>query len=228
MALPSRILVCGLMVVFDSVVADYDKSADLRKPPSASWLRAFERWDTVNFVDIAESSGYRFDQFYAFCPGYPLLVRIAASLTGALSTSRPLLGEAVLVANISFVVAVVLFFKLTLYVLSRPTVDHGDTAAKFSVDGCQRLALLASAVFCFNPASVFCSVPYSESSFTAFSFGGMYLWMISQNRGDWTCSLSTRSIGSSLSLLLAALRFAAGSSVRSNGVTLCGFFLFSL
>ena len=37
----------------------------------------FGHWDGVFFLEIAEH-GYHWDKFYAFFPGYPLLLRIVA------------------------------------------------------------------------------------------------------------------------------------------------------
>ena len=37
------------------------------------------RWDSIFFVEIAHQGAYHWDKFYAFFPGYPALMRLAAS-----------------------------------------------------------------------------------------------------------------------------------------------------
>ena len=70
-----------------------------------------------------------------------------------------------------------------------------------------RLSALATALYCFNPASVFHSAAYTESLFAAASFAGM--WYLHHPRQYW----------------VGVLCFALGTAVRSNGLLNAGFIL---
>ena len=71
--------------------------------------------------------------------------------------------------------------------------------------GVDRTATLATLLYCFNPASVFCSAAYTESLFLALSFAG--LWHL--HHKPW----------------LATALLALASSARSNGVLSAWFVL---
>ncbi|XP_023874881.1 uncharacterized protein LOC111987393 isoform X2 [Quercus suber] len=69
------------------------------------------------------------------------------------------------------------------------------------------LALRASILFCFNPASIFYSSIYSESLYALFSFGGLYYLVTGGNT-------------------VAVVSFALSGCARSNGVLNAGYFCF--
>lgn len=111
--------------------------------------------------EIAEK-GYSFEQQHAFFPLLPGLMRLVdqvllAPLTSFLFSPRTrLLLAGVLISNLSFVLAVVALWRLTLLQGASPSLAHAS-------------ALL----FAFNPASIFFSSLYTESLFTALTFAGL-------------------------------------------------------
>lgn len=76
-----------IMLVFDSLFEDYDKSALLLLDPSILkqnrpyfLSKSFIRWDSFFFIKIA-TVGYQFDKNHAFFPLYPLLLKIINQFT---------------------------------------------------------------------------------------------------------------------------------------------------
>jgi mannosyltransferase PIG-V len=110
---------------------------------NGTWLGAFDRWDSAYYTGIAAHS-YPATQsaLTAFFPGYPLLVRFfhGASL-GAVSY----LAAAMIVSWLALIAASILLFRLV--------VRHVD----------ERAALVATALLCWFPASLFFLAPYSEA-----------------------------------------------------------------
>jgi hypothetical protein len=113
-----------------------------------TWLGAFDRWDSVYYLGIAQH-GYPahpigLDAHTAFFPGYPLLVAAAHAVTfGALGY----LQSGMVVSWIAFIGASVLLYRLADRLYG------------------QRVALIATALFCWFPASFFFLAPYSEALF---------------------------------------------------------------
>ena len=73
----------------------------------------------------------------------------------------------------------------------------------------EKIAKAATVLYCFNPASVFMSSPYTESPFALLSFLGML-----------ACSRRQ--------FLLASFYFAGAGCMRSNGIVYAGFFVWYL
>lgn len=120
----------------------------------------FDNWDSQYYLTIAEK-GYIHEQFLAFFPLYPFLMRVTAvtvlsPFTLFLPLCSVLLLSGLLLSNIFFILAAFLLYRLTL----RLTSDH-------------QLSLYSSFFFCLNPASVFMCSSYSESLFVCLCFGGM-------------------------------------------------------
>lgn len=221
LAVISRILVLSLIVIWRCIATSYDTSSFLNPscmstktiidphPPlileneeqiGGVWNRlgkAIEGslvWDSVYYVRIAQC-GYEYEQSYAFLPFLPLCMRFLSKTVFA--PLVPLMGYRAVLAlsgyilnNIAFVFAALFLYKLTLIVFK-------DSKA----------ALRATALFCFNPASIFYSSIYSESLFSLLSFAGVYYFLSGVN---WK----------------ALLLFALSGAARSNGVINAGFFLF--
>lgn len=122
------------------------------------------------------------EQAHAFFPLYPWLVRWgAAALRAGLAQAGldfggadSLVLAAVLVSNLSFVVAVVLLYQLG-------AVVTGDAL----------LAFRGALAFCATPASVFFSTAYTESLYAALSFAGL-LVLFSEGRRRRSSSSSRR------------------------------------
>ena len=114
-----------------------------------------ERWDAAYFLKIAEQ-GYKYEQYMAFFPFYPLLLRILArtlqlELQYFASERSLLLACGWVLNSVFFAFAAVSLYRLTLF-------------------GKKNVALVSSLLFCFNPASVFMSILYTESLFCCLQF----------------------------------------------------------
>lgn len=92
-------------------------------------LQTFTRWDSAQFLEIAEH-GYREEPSFAFFPGYPVLIRAlnrtflpdtitAPSLyhPAPFSEQERLVLSGLLISNVAFVVAALAIYQLTLSVL---------------------------------------------------------------------------------------------------------------
>ncbi|KAL9263819.1 GPI mannosyltransferase 2-like protein [Drosera capensis] len=217
-AIASRITLLSLSVLWRSLLSPYDTSASLNPcclsmnssmsasipngssakqvllPGIASFIEESIVWDSVYFIRIAEC-GYEYEQSYAFLPLLPISISLIANKV--LHPLVPIIGHRALLAlsgyvisNVAFVLATVYFYRLSVLVLKDPEA-----------------AMQASALFCFNPASIFYSSIYSESLYALFSFGGVYFLMSGAN-------------------LLSVLWLALSGSARSNGVLNAGYFCF--
>ncbi|GAB2276370.1 hypothetical protein Dimus_011099 [Dionaea muscipula] len=217
-AIASRITLLSLMVMWRSLLSPYDTSASLNPiclsmnsshpvsvadrasaeqvllPGIASFIEESIVWDSVYFIRIAEC-GYEYEQSYAFLPLLPMSISLIANKV--LRPLVPFIGyRAVLalsgymISNVAFVLAAVYFYRLSVIALKDPEAS-----------------MRASALFCFNPASVFYSSIYSESLYALFSIGGLCFLMSGAN-------------------LISVLWLALSGSARSNGVLNAGYFCF--
>ncbi|CAN1260066.1 GPI mannosyltransferase 2 [Linum perenne] len=207
-AIASRIILLALIFLWRNLVSSYDTSSplnpdclsshhqgnDVLLPRIASAIENSVVWDSVYFVRIAQC-GYEYEQTYAFFPLLPALMSLLSRTV--LAPLVPLVGfRAVLalagyaVNNVAFVLAALYLYRLSVMILNNPKV-----------------ALQASLLFCFNPASVFYSSIYTESLYSLSSLGGLY-HLIS--------GASTISV----------LWFALSACARSNGVLNAGYFCF--
>jgi hypothetical protein len=110
-----------------------------------SWLGAFDRWDSAFYVGIAQH-GYSLTQpaQTAFFPGYPMLITVVHGITfGKLGY----VASAMVVSWAAFIGAAALLYRLGERLFS------------------QRVALIATVLFCWFPASLFFMSPYSEALF---------------------------------------------------------------
>jgi hypothetical protein len=141
--LSSRLIV-GLAVVFSSKFVQR-APGDIFTDVTPRWYRYLLRWDAGWYLKIARE-GYSFNgndltqQPVVFYPLYPALSKIVASAFG-ISEAAALL----IVANISILIAAVLFFKLV-------KDEYGH-----------EVGLLATAALCLFPTSLFFSAGYTES-----------------------------------------------------------------
>lgn len=83
-------------------------------------------------------------------------------------------------------------------------MSHGCRLSR-SILQDERLSALATALYCFNPASAFHAAAYTEGLFAALSFAGM--WHLHRPRQYWW----------------GVLCFALGTATRSNGLLNAGF-----
>ena len=148
-------------------ISDYDTSSfiDENRIHLSGWcdwtlekiFGGFGKWDAVYFLKIAEQ-GYKYEQYMAFFPFYPWLLRISAR------TLYPVLqyfvSERYLLLACGWVLNTVFF---TLAAVSLYRLTHGLFRKK-------NLALVSTLLFCFNPASVFMASLYTESLFSCLQF----------------------------------------------------------
>ena len=170
-----RLAIIGLAVLSAQFFGPYDSSGGLDWPTqqSSSWADRLVRsiclplanWDGVYMLRIADV-GYTHEHFYAFFPGYPLLIRALGSAMehiGLLSRQSAFLLAAVVISNVSYVMAGLILLKLS------PTGSR------------------AVWLFMLTPANIFMSAAYTESVFALFVFAGVYFLM--RNR-LWTAAAS--------------------------------------
>ncbi|XP_027345366.1 GPI mannosyltransferase 2 isoform X2 [Abrus precatorius] len=188
-AIYSRLLLLTLIILFRTILSPYDTSAPLNPPclsaPNTTLNSPLQNavvWDSVYFIRIAQC-GYEYEQSFAFLPLLPLSSRALSFLS-----QPPLL--AYVINNLAFILASLYFYKLSLTILNDPEI-----------------ALRATVLFCFNPASIFYSSMYSESLYALLSLGGLYHFVSSRNN-------------------LAVLFFALSGCARSNGVLNAGYLCF--
>jgi GPI mannosyltransferase 2 len=232
-ALICRIFVISLSVSIRTFFEPYDTTATLppfdRVPQS---LQGLFSWDAQHFLRISRSSrdfktsvfsrengtgGYKeFEQLHAFFPLYPVLISLVADVfVGPLSyvfvdRESMLAFSAILINNLSTIVAACL-----LYFLGRRVLLYDGP----QIDGYKdRVAFIASLLFCISPCGIFFSAAYSEGLYAALSFAGMLC-------AEYAASEISISI-SILKLVIASFFFIMAAAVRSNGILLSGYLLY--
>lgn len=148
-------------------ISDYDTSSfiDGNRIQISGWcdltlqkiFGGFGKWDAAYFLKIAEQ-GYKYEQYMAFFPFYPWLLRSLARtlhpvLQYFISEHSLLLACGWVLNTVFFALAAVSLYRLTLGLFGKKNV-----------------ALVSSLLFCFNPASVFMSSLYTESLFSCLQF----------------------------------------------------------
>src|SRR3954471_12663216 len=121
---------------------------------AAPLMSPLARWDSVWYLQVADSGYAGSTARAAFFPLYPLLVRAVGTVFGG--SHAALLVAAYLVSLAAFLAALVLLYRLTELELGRPLA---------------RPAVLLLAVF---PAAVYFGAPYSESVFLLLAVGAFY------------------------------------------------------
>jgi len=155
-------------------------------------LGGYDNWDSEYYIFIAEHGYSVYEQTMAFFPLYPSLMRLLANtilfpLSFLVPLRSLLLISGALINLVSFPLARSALYLLTL-----------------EVTGNDVMSLLAAAVFCLNPASVFMSAAYTECLFVMFTFSGV---LAMEKRSPW----------------VASVLFAFATATRANGMVLCGF-----
>lgn len=209
----SRIAVVVTQFIANHVIKDHDAGVFL-SPKSGKTesffdvfvqeaLGGFLRWDAHYFTHVAKY-GYTYENTLAFFPLYPTLISLFARL---LQYAFPFCNIDSLVLLIG--VLLNFFFStlatLSLYELSKLVLVKEETALK------------AALLFCFNPATIFFSAPYSEALFAHLTFSGMlnilglYKRYLHSNK-----SVGCRDI-------LYIIPIAMSTCTRSNGLLNIGF-----
>jgi hypothetical protein len=112
-----------------------------------TWLGTFDNWDSIYYTSIAQhaySTATANISYTAFFPGYPLLIAAVHAISfGTLDY----VDSAMAVSWLALTGAAIVLYRLV--------------ARLFSV----RVALIATVLFCWFPASLFYLAPYSEALF---------------------------------------------------------------
>ena len=162
-------------------------------PPEPGWQYAFaawERFDALWFLRIADD-GYRLgDGSAAFFPLYPLAIRTVSFALGGAP-----LASATLVSNAAFLVALYVTYVLTTSELS------------------ERIARTTVLLMCLFPASHFFLMPYSESVFLLLAVTAFW----AARRRRWTSAGAAGALAAltrSLGVVLAPALIVEGLQQR--------------
>lgn len=171
LAIFSRIFIILLQCISNHLIEDHNAEDVFRAPIDTSLkkkkcdtiievlLGGFRRWDAQYFLHISEH-GYTYENTLAFFPLYPLCIKMVRYV---LVNVFPFISVHTLSLLIGIILNVIFFAKATnaLYELGRKVLRD------------QRKAEIAAILFCFNPASIFFTAPYSESLYSYLSFSLM-------------------------------------------------------
>lgn len=205
LAILSRTIVILLQCVSNNIFTDHSADDVFRAPFDPTRVKkcdkivefllgGFRRWDAQYFLHISEH-GYTYENTLPFFPLYPLCVKL---IRFAVINVTPFLSVRALSLLIGVLLNVVFFAKAAnaLYNLGRKVLRD------------QRKAEMATILFCFNPASIFFSAPYSESLYSWMSFSLMILCF------------------EDISSVLLVLPLSLSILCRSNGLVNIGFVIY--
>ncbi|CRK97635.1 CLUMA_CG011020, isoform A [Clunio marinus] len=170
LAIFSRLFVIFLQCISNHLFEDHEAEDVFRAPMDPlkkrksdvivdMLLGGFRRWDAEYFLHISEH-GYTYENTLAFFPLYPLCIKL---IQFTVVNIVPFLSVRALSLLIGIVINIFFFAKAAnvLYELGRRVLRD------------QRKAEIATVLFCFNPASIFFTAPYSESLYSWLSFSLM-------------------------------------------------------
>lgn len=169
LALASRLIVITLQFLANILIPDhhpdvFQSPANVNKTEALDnvpklLLGGLQRWDAQYFLHVSEY-GYTYENTLAFYPLFPTIVGVITTVIREICPFISFQYIALIVATILniyfFYRAANCLYELTIKVL-------GDTT----------LAWNAVVLFCFNPASIFFSAPYSECLFSWLTFSLM-------------------------------------------------------
>ena len=174
----------------------------------------YSRWDAAYFLRISQV-GYEYEKNHAFQPFLPILINVFRYCSGLsyfsssdnssniMSIETSYLIAGVFVTNVSFILAAIALYDLSIIVLKN-----------------ERLAYISSLLFCFNPASIFMSAIYTGSLYACLSFYGM-LYFERTSLNDYnSSSIKISTIQYILQSIFAMIMFACACATRSNGLLL--------
>lgn len=168
-AILSRAFVLVISLIIGSVlnIPDYDSSSNLPLVPSDGLdgliqrvIGRFLKWDAVYFVRIAEY-GYEYEQFYAFFPFYPILMKYFAKVIMMplwwITERSAIMLAGFIISNVSFVFSAVQLYKLGCVVLRD-----------------ENIAFISAMLYTITPSSIFMSAIYTESVYALLVFSALY------------------------------------------------------
>ncbi|XP_065314359.1 GPI mannosyltransferase 2-like isoform X1 [Gordionus sp. m RMFG-2023] len=154
-------------------------------------LDGYSKWDAKYFLFISKN-GYIFENLLAFFPLYPMMIVVLSKLIITCFRYEEnifehllLLSGVVLNATL-FIMASVVMYHLSknIFLLSpsytsniiqlifKKELEKVDIVTNYSIN--EKLALLSTLFFIFNPANIFFIACYSESLYTFFTFLSFY------------------------------------------------------
>lgn len=206
LAIWSRLIILLIQFVGNHLIPDHNAGVFLSpKSPSPksvcnsvidAGFGGLRRWDAEYFLHIAEY-GYTYENTLAFYPLFPFATHYTTLLFQNIIPASMRCSKRNLLL-LSAVILNLFFFAMAARTL-RQLSEH--------VLGDKRKAKIAIILFCFNPASIFFTAPYSESLFAWLSFAAMLKCV---EEKFWSASVP---------LALAIL-------CRSNGTMNIGFLLY--
>ncbi|XP_044751142.1 GPI mannosyltransferase 2 [Coccinella septempunctata] len=215
-ALFSRLLVIFLQYIFNHLITDHDAGVFLYPRDNVTesfmdkavshFFGGFLRWDAQYFMHIAKY-GYTYENTVAFFPLFPLL---GNSLAKCLSFIH-FLSEDSLILLVFMIVNLLVFVQTALILFDLSRKFHSEKFSYYS-----------AILFCWNPASVFFSSPYTECIFSCLTFWSMLNCIVLYEKYAYF----RRRIEPQD--LLYLLPIALGTITRSNGVLNLGFYLYIL
>lgn len=177
--------------------------------PDHPALDGWVRWDAAHYIAVAEI-GYGEGnpspgQGLGFFPLFPLVMRALVKLPGVTASTEAYAVAALLIANVSFLIAVVL-----LTILAHRDRPRGET-------------LSTVLVFCLSPFAFFFNAAYSESFFMVLAIGALLL----AQRGRWlgagaVAGLATATRLAGLALIPALLYGAYRAGLRGWRLAMIG------
>lgn len=169
-------------------------------------LGGFLRWDAQYFTHIAKY-GYTYENTLAFFPLYPMLIamfsRLLILIFPFVSMECSLLFTGVVLNCVLFVLAAVSLYRLSKLVLYK-----------------EDLAFKAALSFCFNPATIFFSAPYTETLYAYLTFIGL-AELVRLYKNGFTLKKPF-----TYSDFLFVVPLSASTCTRSNGLLNVGFWFY--
>lgn len=214
-ALISRFLLIFIQYVSNVVIPDHEADAyTYPKPPETRisdkivthLLGGFVRWDAHHFTHIS-IFGYTYEHTLAFFPFYPYLAKIFVTI---LQYLIPFLSVDSITLLTFITINIFCFIKSAqcLYELSTVIMN-------------KNLAFKATILFCFNPASVFFTAPYTESVFCYLTFKSMLNSTLLYKKYIKQSHFQARDF-------TYIIPFCLSTCTRSNGVLNIGFLVYAL
>lgn len=172
LAIITRIFIIALQLISNFLIPDHDAGVFVspKEAPLANQticnrliepiLGGFRRWDAEYFLHIAEH-GYTYENTLAFYPLYPFCVRYTTYLIQLLIPIPCSMRDLILLVGIALNIGFFTKAAITLFRLTERIFDN------------QRYARMVVTLFCFNPASIFFTAPYTESLFCWLTFDVM-------------------------------------------------------
>lgn len=216
-AILSRVFVLLIQYIGNTLISDHDAGVFLYPKLTLqdsysdkvvkNFLGGFVRWDAQYFLHIIKY-GYTYENTLAFFPLYPIIVKIFSIFCSPvlifLNEESVILLTILFLNTLFFVLAALNLYKLSYLILDR------------------NLAYKATILFCFNPASVFFSAPYTESLYSYLTFKSMVNVVLLHDK--WLKSgryLNCRDIVYIIPICLS-------TCTRSNGLLNVGFLVYYL